>query len=1302
MKISKVDHTKAAIGKKKNQVQGILYRDPKDQGWSYGTKKIETVFDARNKSAQRLFKMFNQPDEKNKEDRKQVRELNEYYGQIFFQQIDKKNRVRSLESIFSQVSTVRPSKIDRETLEYCLMLYLRKSLKSEKDALLIISKKKENERFTKDEQNAIRRFRVVLEESYTKSKQKQLVVKSIKNQNMLVQPKRDGGRVVMALSEKRKSMGRQEEKEEFARFLRQYANLDEQSRMNSLQSLRRILDLYFHLSEEDLKNKVLPEQVDASKELNVWYDHESKKRSSENFVDPGDIPEKPNNGELTNGTKDAKARKRAKKEYQLKCKLWRADLEDKIRRKNISCFRLSVEAMDVFGTDVFFEDEQVNYFWVHHIENAVERILKPVNIRNIFKLKIGYLSEKVWKDMLNYISIKYIALGKAVYHYAMEDLRSDPEESHTLGKVDQNFADGLTSFDYEQIKAEETLQRELAVAVAFAANTLARSTVKPSDEKDKEDFLTWKENYIEQQLINSAEKKGGTLRAILQFFGGISTWDKEWVESVDETKLLYDLQQIIYSLRNESFHFKTEARNEGSWDKKRIGEMFGKECDVCISIERDKFYSNNLPMFYEDEDLEKLLNHLYGKYHSRASQVPSFNSVCVRYRFPDYLRTHFKVDPKINAEDKNNWYGAVYYVFKEIYYNSFLAAENKEVSKELFKRALDDLGKSGTDNPYAVQSFLDRCKKLAEFELSQICQIIMTEFNQQNVGNRKIKSSYDAKRDPDHFQHYKMLLLKVLGNAFAAYIQQKSELSFLYEKILIKKEYNIKKKEEFLPNWKSGMYKSLMEKVKQDPELQKWYILGKFLNGKMLNLLVGSLRSYLQFTGDVQRRAQETGNRLRRRNEESEERIKKAVEVLDFCTRLSSRFSNNFTDYFADEEEYARYLSNYLALDESDQTTYREKLNSFCNYHAEKLPEKQTGLMIYMDGANPIPNRNIIMSRLFGPTEVLRDVLSPITQEEVGKYYEAKKRISGYRAKGQCKNKEEQKNLLRYQKLINRIEFRFVVEYGEMINDLLGQLINWCYLRERDLMYFQIGFHYMCLQNDSCKKPDGYKNVSLKNGSTVENVILQQIAALYINGISMYKIKEDGACVDGGIKSAGGKIRVFLSDYSEKVLENGQLHSVFSGQKSEILYNAGLEIFENINEHDSIIAFRNSIEHNKYYRGKAGSILDMYSEVFDRFFTYDMRYQKNVMNMLGNILKRYFILLKPEFVTKERGNGEKNRAHIGIASAGISSDRMTYKCNDGNLVIDARDNEYKETVVKILCYPEIPVDCSAFIKPKKD
>ena len=67
-------------------------------------------------------------------------------------------------------------------------------------------------------------------------------------------------------------------------------------------------------------------------------------------------------------------------------------------------------------------------------------------------------------------------------------------------------------------------------------------------------------------------------------------------------------------------------------------------------------------------------------------------------------------------------------------------------------------------------------------------------------------------------------------------------------------------------------------------------------------------------------------------------------------------------------------------------------------------------------------------------------------------------------------------------------------EYGEIINELLGQLVNWSFLRERDLLYFQLGFHYSCLNNET-EKPEGYIRLTSQTGHEIKNVILYQILA---------------------------------------------------------------------------------------------------------------------------------------------------------------------------------------------------------------
>lgn len=188
---------------------------------------------------------------------------------------------------------------------------------------------------------------------------------------------------------------------------------------------------------------------------------------------------------------------------------------------------------------------------------------------------------------------------------------------------------------------------------------------------------------------------------------------------------------------------------------------------------------------------------------------------------------------------------------------------------------------------------------------------------------------------------------------------------------------------------------------------------------------------------------------------------------------------------------------------------------------------------------------------------------------------------------------------------------------------------------------------------------------------------------MYIYGIKVYGYgKDDDRNKDfsliGG--QTGLKIPAF-GRYSEKI----------TGDK-DCLYDAGLEAFETIREHNDIIEVRNKIDHFKYYLGDAGSILDLYSEVFDRFFSYDMKYQKNVMNSLSNILKRHNVIVDYKLGTGTKYVNDnkmtKDRAQIIITK--ITSDKFNYKIKDDKeYQLEAKNKEFIETVNKLLNYSKV-------------
>lgn len=1221
-----------------------------------------------------------------------------------------------------------------------------------------------------------------------------LTIKSIVNQGLVI--KIVGEKFVISQSgtydqtNQEKRSRKCIEKEALQKYLVNYASLDKGKRLDMLRRLRRLIDLYFSTPEdwkkgdsviniEDWLGNDNEATVDVS-EFDVWKRHDLGKQKSGTFVV---IPDK-----LKEFVQNKKALPALDKKSNMN------DLKKRIRNRNMICYRYACYVVDVDGNreggTVFFQEQAINQFWLHHIENAVERILSTENLLDTmyFKLNNAYLSEKIWKDALNLISIKYIATGKAVYHFGIQELvdnivaGKEKIDCISLGRVSERI-NCINSFDYEYIKAGEVLQRELAVFVAFAINNLARATVdiqkavdtrvkQKEAEKDKkkrdkirtemEDLFLWNENDIKQfskvgdMTEPNVDKNQQLLTLILQFFGGRSRWtsfEEFNKEDFNTCSFLNDLKNIVYNLRNESFHFTTLARNSQKWKTDLIGRMFEQEAMRCVSNEKNKFYSNNLWRYYECNDLEKMPNLLYKETHSRASQVPAFAHVVVRSKFSEFLvddlRWMVPVGVEWDADELDEWRHGLYYLMKEIYYNVFIHdPESKNIFNAIVSewntnavntirtavnerrtRSVSTISKQEETDARAAKSFGERIDNIIKTNsnvgLSDICQIIMTDYNQQNQNKRKAKSCYDSIFDEEIYQHYKLLLIKALRVSFAKYLNEKIRSEDNTELFGFLKEPKAQKNislEEFLPEWNSEKFKPLIDKVKapsndqatnEAKELQIWYVVGRLLSPRLLNLMVGSMRSYLQYTSDVKRRAGITNNNVHVNTAQWEKVIEQAIPVIDMCIQLSSNFTKEFSDYFIGEpeEEYAQYLYRYLKFDKSDDQSYSDALRSFCNKLVFPVG-------IYWDGQNPIPNRNILMAKLYGPDSVLEKIEEPVSKEDIENYQKARESIEEYRKSGKCTTEALQKNILQYQRIKNHVELWKLVDDGELMNALLGQLINWSFLRERDLLYFQLGFHYICFNNQEVK-PKSYQKLQVSkrnNKMEVDGAILYNILGMYINGVGVLvpnrnpEYKEEQ--VIGG---AGGKISSFLK-YAKNMMNSDEALKLYyagktvSGSEDEIekeraedLYNAGLEVFEVVSEHDNITDVRNIIDHFKYYDGKNGSILDLYSEVFDRFFTYDMKYQKGVPNLLYNIIlknAKTAITIASGTGTKKVGSREENeqvkeRAQLKIT--GINSEKFTFNNvlrqneengeQDKGLKLDAKDQSYLEKIVKILYYP---------------
>ena len=301
-------------------------------------------------------------------------------------------------------------------------------------------------------------------------------------------------------------------------------------------------------------------------------------------------------------------------------------------------------------------------------------------------------------------------------------------------------------------------------------------------------------------------------------------------------------------------------------------------------------------------------------------------------------------------------------------------------------------------------------------------------------------------------------------------------------------------------------------------------------------------------------------------------KCKAILKILEFSREFCGRTSNCIEDYF---EDYARHISHYVDF---GNVISDEALAAFCG---QSVKESQSGYLgIYYDGRNPIPNRNIVLAKLYGSEKLLEKSLEnyKITEDEIRKFYYLNHSLKNVYVKGKCDNKDEREKLSKCQQAKNRIELRDIVTFTEIVNDFMSQLISWCYLRERDLMYFQLGIHYVRLfygsEEQREKVEEKYRKLEVPGFMNItEGALLYQIAAIhtYSYPLIFYKVKDGQEKLE---KSDGLQISRKATKFAYEYCKD----------KGEI-YNHGLELFQHMKEENEIFRIRNMVDHFKYYKG---------------------------------------------------------------------------------------------------------------------
>lgn len=1246
MKISKVNHTRVAVAEYKKFIGGVLYKSPKFEHQDIRKRVKELSL-----KAAALYKIF--PNTKD-------RWINDLFSSLIKDIINnKKCELLTAKRLLNNSA----SKMDIEAsveealvkAEQAVVCELRKSLK--KKNVPSVLDKIITEAVTKGNINGVSdgEISVVIEtltEDILKNKQTDSIIKSLELQNTKVKVVEKDGKKLLQLSNADHA-----KKKYIFDFMVQYANASEQEQVDMIIHMRKIILLF--VCGEIAYNEA------EDRGISEWQ-----------FVFDNGIA----------GNFDNQAFQFAMEMNEIKDKIVLGKKTDEIVSAIRERIKLSYrEAKEILG------DNRADLYWLEFTQREVEKLLlkntKPSSGVE-YKLSNNYLCKKVWENWISFIAGKFIDFGKGVFHFVVP---KNFGSTIAIDEVQPEFLDGITSFDYEKIKAEDALNRNLTVAATFAVNNFSQAVVDENkinveSKAQFEDILGYSDMDFKKYC------KADVARNVLQYFGGMSKWEDSIISCVEDYELFTVIKDNLSNFRNISYHYLGSVNEKGS--KNDIVEaLCEEECTSNGRLLRKKYYSNNALMFYSDETITQIMNYLYSEKKTRPAQIPAFNRIVNKQKMKAFTEKVIKGNSlkKVtgHAGHLSIFYSTMMFMLKEIYYYAFICDEN---CLKWVKNAIDNSLKTETDKKRikAHEDFKKRVDELNECTFGELCQQLMTDLDMQN--NR----SHMVKRNPENvkYKHFRTLLYNAIYDAFVYFLTKEESVKAYVDKLREPSVRELVDEQNFINGWTSGKYTQFSEKIASDSSLSAWYITAHFLPPRQINHLIGDIKNYVQFKENVAVREQHFRNV---KNTADYKRYWDIIEILEMVALFAGQTSNQIEDYFADSEAYSKFLLKYVDFDDQKafklNPSYEMLLKLFCS--SKVKPNSADTIGMYFDGSNPILNRNVILNKLFGNLKVDQKWWKRISKDDMVKFYTMKSELSiskkGQTAvfeKGKCQYPEEQELLKNFQNLKNRVELNELMSFSEVISDLYSELISLACMRERDMMYLQLGVAYLALNYGSKIYAGTHLDIASGDGIDITNgAVLYQIVAMYTPSMAMYGYENEtlNLAVEKG--SIGNRVKVFYKKYAD-----------------ENTYNRGMCFFQNCKLHEEIIDTRNYIDHFKYYARADKSLLELYSYVYQNFFTYDRKLQKSVTFILINILEKYFVTVRLNMDNKVVNGKKCTDIKIGSANSvpmsynnidyrpkadnekGYNDYKKRYSIKKGVLQLPARSDVFIEQLLELLKY----------------
>lgn len=702
--------------------------------------------------------------------------------------------------------------------------------------------------------------------------------------------------------------------------------------------------------------------------------------------------------------------------------------EDKKTHEKKPCGNYRKDLVSKFAEHIILN--RTDNFWIKMSISNIDKIISLEKKRHkgyIEKEKATnvYVISRCKGMIKNYITQKFIQLGKGVYHFY--DFKNDNLKN----------AKYITSMNYEIIKANESITQQIYVCLCYAANNISNSVEQLNGQ-----------NVLDFKSENLAELTAIDIKNLYRFYGGKSACEKDLI-TTENMKVII---QALNNLRNRCFHYDPQAITPV--DKKMCKHFADNELMLYKNSIIEKYKHVKACKYYNKNDVKELIEDIYSKINIPNPYIPSFKRINTTK-----LETLFDI-PLGKDNEEIEKASCKKFIAIQIYYGKFLHENN--LGKDVYEFLNTKLRNSfnGNKEYFGLQETLNLLDK-KDMSFGEICSTLQREYISEN--------SKDEKEDKEkRSDNLNILLRQAIQQCFKKYLQNKYEWIFedeLYnnDDIIELKDINI--------NTALDLSDSFC-----------FYVLAKFITPKQLSCLCNEFTKYKQYVEKTFKKNSEFKKHINiqdikiksyysvTKSSGHHSEVENIINVLNICQESCGKISSNITDYYETGKEnlYKEYEDKYAIKCAS--RNYMNHLNQFL---ADKikvtsaLDARQKLGYTFADEKNFTVLSQVERARMYGIAdkcvEAYKKFPINLSDIEIVNNYIPENSVVRFN------NIKELKAWKDYQNTKNKVELNWISTFSDITIDLYSQMISWCYKFERDVSYFLLGITYLVTDDKKLK-----------------------------------------------------------------------------------------------------------------------------------------------------------------------------------------------------------------------------------------